>query len=78
MLRRRVELLWPDRDVREKLGYTDDEVAAVPDGADLGLGCGNPQDAGFERVRVSVQPQSRALVEDWSPGTGPTRSWRRR
>ncbi|MDS0295879.1 arsenite methyltransferase [Halogeometricum luteum] len=24
------------------LGYTDDDVAAVADGADLGLGCGNP------------------------------------
>jgi SAM-dependent methyltransferase len=27
-------------------------------------------DAGFEQVRVSVQAESRALVEDWSPGTG--------
>lgn len=26
-----------------RLGYTDDDVASVPDGADLGLGCGNPQ-----------------------------------
>lgn len=26
-----------------KLGYTADDLAAVPDGADLGLGCGNPQ-----------------------------------
>jgi SAM-dependent methyltransferase len=25
------------------LGYTDADMAAVPDGADLGLGCGNPQ-----------------------------------
>jgi SAM-dependent methyltransferase len=25
------------------LGYTDADLAAVPDGADLGLGCGNPQ-----------------------------------
>jgi SAM-dependent methyltransferase len=24
------------------LGYSDDDLAAVPDGADLGLGCGNP------------------------------------
>ena len=24
------------------IGYSDDELAAVPDGADLGLGCGNP------------------------------------
>jgi SAM-dependent methyltransferase len=27
----------------EKLGYGSDELAAVPEGADLGLGCGNPQ-----------------------------------
>ena len=26
-----------------QLGYTDTDLAAVPDGADLGLGCGNPQ-----------------------------------
>jgi len=26
-----------------RLGYTSDDLAAVPDGADLGLGCGNPQ-----------------------------------
>lgn len=25
-----------------QLGYSDDELAAVPEGADLGLGCGNP------------------------------------
>jgi arsenite methyltransferase len=25
------------------LGYTADDLASVPDGADLGLGCGNPQ-----------------------------------
>jgi SAM-dependent methyltransferase len=25
------------------LGYTEDDLASVPDGADLGLGCGNPQ-----------------------------------
>lgn len=27
-------------------------------------------DAGFERVRITVQAQSRELVDDWSPGTG--------
>ena len=26
-----------------RLGYTEADLAAVPDGADLGLGCGNPQ-----------------------------------
>jgi SAM-dependent methyltransferase len=28
--------------VSSKLGYTADDMTAVPDGADLGLGCGNP------------------------------------
>jgi SAM-dependent methyltransferase len=27
----------------KQLGYSDEELAAVPEGADLGLGCGNPQ-----------------------------------
>ena len=26
-----------------RLGYTDEERRAVPEGADMGLGCGNPQ-----------------------------------
>ncbi|RUT47458.1 methyltransferase domain-containing protein [Paenibacillus anaericanus] len=29
--------------VSAKLGYSDEELSAVPDGANLGLGCGNPQ-----------------------------------
>jgi SAM-dependent methyltransferase len=27
----------------DRLGYSQDELAALPEGADLGLGCGNPQ-----------------------------------
>ena len=27
----------------EKLGYSADEMSSVPEGADMGLGCGNPQ-----------------------------------
>jgi SAM-dependent methyltransferase len=27
----------------EKLGYSEADLASVPDGADMGLGCGNPQ-----------------------------------
>jgi SAM-dependent methyltransferase len=27
----------------QQMGYSQDELAAVPDGANLGLGCGNPQ-----------------------------------
>lgn len=30
-------------DISVKLGYSSEEVTTVPDGANLGLGCGNPQ-----------------------------------
>lgn len=30
-------------DVSAQLGYSNEELTAVPDGANLGLGCGNPQ-----------------------------------
>ena len=30
-------------DASAKLGYSDDDLAAVPEGANMGLGCGNPQ-----------------------------------
>lgn len=30
-------------DVSAQLGYSSDELTAVPDGANLGIGCGNPQ-----------------------------------
>jgi len=29
-------------DISKKIGYTEEELEAVPDGANLGLGCGNP------------------------------------
>ena len=29
-------------DVSQKIGYTEEEIGAVPEGANLGLGCGNP------------------------------------
>src|SRR5512146_505183 len=29
--------------VSVRLGYSDEEVSAVPEGANMGLGCGNPQ-----------------------------------
>ncbi len=29
-------------DISKKIGYSDDELAAAPEGANLGLGCGNP------------------------------------
>ncbi|MGB2630566.1 MAG: arsenite methyltransferase [Candidatus Omnitrophota bacterium] len=30
------------KDVAEKIGYTKEELASIPQGADMGLGCGNP------------------------------------
>ena len=33
----------PSATAADKLGYSPDETAALPEGADLGLGCGNPQ-----------------------------------
>lgn len=33
----------PPPSIAEKLGYGADEIASVPEGANLGLGCGNPQ-----------------------------------
>ena len=32
----------PTTDKRQALGYAADDIAAIPEGADLGLGCGNP------------------------------------
>jgi SAM-dependent methyltransferase len=30
------------QEISKKIGYTDEEIQAVPDGSNLGLGCGNP------------------------------------
>lgn len=30
-------------EISSKLGYSKDELSVVPEGANLGLGCGNPQ-----------------------------------
>jgi SAM-dependent methyltransferase len=30
------------QDISKKIGYTDEELRAVPEGANMGLGCGNP------------------------------------
>lgn len=32
----------PQQSVSKTVGYTDEQLGAIPDGADLGLGCGNP------------------------------------
>ena len=33
----------PEAEKAARIGYTEAELSAVPDGANLGLGCGNPQ-----------------------------------
>jgi arsenite methyltransferase len=33
----------PGASASARLGYSDDDLASVPDGANMGLGCGNPQ-----------------------------------
>src|SRR5690242_20228441 len=38
-----------------RIGYSEADLAAVPDGADLGLGCGNPQ------AIAALQPGERVL-----------------
>lgn len=45
-----------------RLGYSDADLASVPDGADLGLGCGNPQ------IIAALAPGERVL--DLGSGAG--------
>lgn len=49
-------------DYSQLLGYSDEELAAAPDGADLGLGCGNPQ------AIAALRPGERVL--DLGSGAG--------
>src|SRR5215469_17571670 len=45
-----------------QMGYSETELAAVPDGANLGLGCGNPQ------ALAALQPGE--VVVDLGSGAG--------
>ena len=42
-------------DISVSLGYSDDDVSSVPEGANMGLGCGNPQ------AIASLQPGETVL-----------------
>ena len=52
----------PTESSSRKLGYTEADLAAVPEGADLGLGCGNPQ------AIAALKPGERVL--DLGSGAG--------
>src|ERR1700751_2571479 len=49
-------------DKSKQMGYSDAELAAVPDGANLGLGCGNPQ--------AIAAPKPGEVVVDLGSGAG--------
>jgi arsenite methyltransferase len=50
------------RDKARRMGYSEAELAAVPEGANLGLGCGNPQ------AIAAMQPGE--VVVDLGSGAG--------
>jgi len=50
------------QEISRGIGYSDDELAAVPDGANLGLGCGNPV--------ALASLQERETVLDLGAGAG--------
>ncbi len=61
-------------DLSRRMGYSADELNAVPDGANLGLGCGNPQAiAGMRPGEVVVDLGSGAGFDCFlaSPQVGP-------
>ena len=55
-------------EISRKIGYSPDELDAAPDGANLGLGCGNP---------VALASLKRnEVVLDLGPGVDSMPSWR--
>jgi hypothetical protein len=56
------------------LGFSGEDVEMVPEGANMGLGCGNPQaiaslQAGFENIRIRSKDESRTFIREWMPGS---------
>lgn len=41
------------------------DLEAVPEGADMGLVCGNPQ-----AIAMLVKEQGKAFIKGWFPGSG--------
>lgn len=44
----------PDREYSQELGYTQAEFESVPEGSNMGLGCGNPQEIASLRLGETV------------------------
>ena len=40
------------KDISKTVGYSDEEMSAVPDGSNLGLGCGNPVANGSSIIKI--------------------------
>lgn len=52
-----------EQTVAKAFGYTEEELAGIPEGANLGLSCGNPfAVARLREVRVSVLPDAVPLT----------------
>jgi arsenite methyltransferase len=44
--------------IATSFGYTDEDLAAIPKGANLGVSCGNPLAlAGLKKVRLQLHPR---------------------
>ena len=60
----------PDLNAKARdIGYSDEELAAVPEGANLGLGCGNP-------LAIAAMKAGEVVV-DLGSGAGSTACWPR-
>ena len=46
------------KEISKKIGYTIQEINAVPDGANLGLGCRRPAPPGTPRPEPASRPRS--------------------
>jgi arsenite methyltransferase len=60
-------------DKARRMGYSEAELAAVPDGANLGLGCGNPQAIAILKPgEVVIDLGSGASTVFWQRGRSAT------
>ena len=57
------------QEASREMGYSEAELASLPEGADLGLGCGNPQ------ALAAMRPGEVVSISAAAPGS--TAFWRR-